>query len=239
MSIIPSISDDTLNDQPYLSCQGFLKQLVSCKAAREVPAQQVIHSQGEIIHNAHFICEGLVKITHTMPDGRRMIAALRKGGWLLGSGAIVGEYPYPNTAETVIRSKLCSFPAEQVRRLMETDARFAMWVAKMLASGFYASIMKLSEKSLLSGRERLDKFILEIAESIVGIEQRDINQKNIKIKFPLKQCEVAQLISLTPQHLARMVKQMEDEGILIRQKGWIILKEPEKLWHPNRSVKRD
>ena len=118
---------------------------------------------------------------------------------------------------------------------METDARFAMWVAKMLASGFYASVIKLSEKSLLSGRERLEKFILEIAESIAGGEQKSINHKNIKLKFPLKQCEVAQMISLTPQHLARMVKQMEDEGILMRQKGWIILREPEKLCRSDQS----
>jgi len=237
MGILPSVYDEISSDQSSFSCLGYLRQLASCKAAREVPAQQMIYSQGEIIHTAHFICEGLVKVTHTMSDGRRMIVGLRKGGWLLGIGAIVGEFPYPNAAETVVRSKLCSFPAEQLRRLMETDARFATWVAKMLAGGFYTSVMKISEKSLLSGRERLEKFIWEIAESIAGGEQKNINQKNIKLRFPLKQCEVAQLISLTPQHLARMVKQMEDEGILVRQKGWIILKEPGKLRHPDRLAR--
>ena len=237
MSILPAICDDLSDDQSSLSCLGYLRQLVSCKAVREVPAQQLIHLQGETIHTAHFICEGLVKVTHTMADGRRMIVALRKGGWLLGVGAIVGEFPYPNTAETLIRSKLCSFPAEQLRQLMETDARFATWVAKILAGGFYASVMKISEKSLLSGRERFEKFIWEIVESITGGEQKNIHQKNIKLRFPLKQCEVAQLISLTPQHLARMITQMEGEGILMRQKGWIILKEPGRLRHPGRLIR--
>jgi len=238
MGILPKVYDELLDDRSSsLPCDGYLQKLVSCKAALEVPAQRMLYSQGETIHTAHFICDGLIKVTHTMSDGRRMIVGLRKSGWLLGVGAIVGDYPYPNVAETVVRSKLCSFPAEQLRKFMEADARFATWVAKILAGGFYNSIMKISEKSLLSGRERLEKFIWEIAESIAGGEQRNVNQKNIKLKFPLKQCEVAQLISLTPQHLARMVKQMEDEGILLRQKGWIILKEPGKLWHPDRPVR--
>ena len=231
MGTLPKICENQ-SDQLSLPCQGFMKQLVSCKAVREVPAQHVIHSQGEIIHNGYFICEGLVKVSHVMPDGKRMIVAVRRGGWVPGLGSIVGKFAFPNTAETITRCKLRSFSPEQFRQLMETDARFASWVARLLASAFYGTSMKMIEKSLLSGRERLEKFIWEMAEST----PHNGNHKNIKMQSVLKRWEIAQLLSLTPQHLARLTKEMEDEGILKRQKGWFILMDPERLRRPGLLV---
>ena len=87
---------------------------------------------------------------------------------------------------------------------METNAPLALWVARMLASGFYASIISVSDTSLLSGRQRLEKFLLEMAEPILGRN----GKKEIKLPILLKQWEMAQLLSLTPQHLARLVKQI-------------------------------
>jgi len=51
----------------------------------------------------------------------------------------------------------------------------------------------------------------------------------------LKNWEVAQLLALTPQHLCRLVKQLENEGLLMRKNGWIILSDPKKLWRPERT----
>jgi len=53
----------------------------------------------------------------------------------------------------------------------------------------------------------------------------------------MKNWEVAQLLALTPQHLCRLIKQMEDEGIIMRKKGWLILSEPKKLWHSEMEPK--
>ena len=216
-----------------LPCQGFMKQLVSCKGVLEVPPQHVIHSQGEIIHNGCFICEGFVKISHVMPDGRRVIIALRKGGWVPGLASIVGKFPFPNTAETITKCKLRSFSSEQFRHLMETDAKFSSWAAKMLAGAFYGSTLKIIENSLLSGRERLERFLWDMAEST----SHNGDQKNIKIQSVLKHWEIAQLLSLTPQHLARLSKEMEDEGIIERQKGWFILKDPGTLRRADPAIR--
>jgi len=225
MRVLPAICQKQPGDLLSLPCKGFMKQLVSCDALRDIPPNQVLHSQGEIIHNGCFLCEGIVKISHLSPNGKRMIVTLRKGGWVPGIGSIVGKYPYPHTAETLTRCKVRSFSSEQFRQMMETDAKFATWVAHLLASAVYNGTQRLIQGSLLSGRERLERFLCELFESM----PRNCEQKEIKLQSMLKNFEIAQLLSLTPQHLARIIKQMEIEGILIRQKGWIILKDLKKL----------
>jgi CRP-like cAMP-binding protein len=45
----------------------------------------------------------------------------------------------------------------------------------------------------------------------------------------LKQWEVAQLLGITPEHLSRLIKQMEKEGIIGRENGWLIIRNPKKL----------
>jgi DNA-binding HxlR family transcriptional regulator len=47
----------------------------------------------------------------------------------------------------------------------------------------------------------------------------------------LKHLEIAQLIAVTSEHLSRLLNQLEQDGLLRRRKGWVIIQDPRKLWH--------
>ncbi len=208
-----------------LPCLGHLKRLLDCKTLRVVPPQHIIFSQGESPQNFCFVCDGLVKLTRTESDGARAIVGLRKKGWLLGAAPLLGE-DYASTAETVTRSKLCFVPIEKFRQAMETDAVFSQWVAMIFSRQVYSSVFSISERSSLSGRQRLEKFLWEMTQN----EKNFKANKAVKIPIPLKLWEVAQLIALTPQHLCRLIKQMEKEGIILRKNGWLVIPEPKRIW---------
>jgi CRP-like cAMP-binding protein len=169
-----------------------------------------------------------VKLTRTESDGKRVIVGLRKTGWMLGAAAILSGEPYASTAETVTRTKLCFVPAEMFNQLMDTNAHFSRWISMILSREVRFSILSYSEKSCLSGRHRLEKFLWEMIKAQDGCDTK----KAVKIPIDLKHWEVAQLLALTPQYLCRLIKQMENEGIIMRKKGWLILPEPKRLWHP-------
>ncbi len=224
-----SISKSTLSvvscGEPNLPCQGHLQKLLNCKTARVVPPQHVIFSQGEYPHTVCLICSGLVKLTRMESDGKRVIVGLRRKGWLLGAGALLPGRPYASTAETVTRSKLCPVPTEELKQAMETNALFSQWVAMIYVREVYSSMINISEKCCFSGRHRLEKFLYEL----IRVENdRDI-EKMVKIPIPLKHWELAQLLALTPQHLSRLIRQLENEGIIIRKNGWLILPDPKRL----------
>lgn len=220
-------NDEAPSGDYSLPCLGHLKKIFHCKTARLVPPQHVIFTQGESPQTACLICSGLVKLTRTESDGQQSIVGLRHKGWLLGAGALLPGRPYASTAETVTRSKLCFIPKEVLRQEMGTNALFSQWVATVYSGEVYSSMISISEKSCLSGRQRLENFLWGVANAQNGLDP----QNPVKIQLLLKNWEVGQLLALTPQHLCRLIKQMEDEGIIMRKKGWLIISKPKRLWH--------
>jgi CRP-like cAMP-binding protein len=160
-----------------------------------------------------------------MPDGKRVIIGLRKEGWLLGIASILLGIPNPNMAETVTLLQDLQLSCKRVDAGDGDERDGRHWVAKLLAGGFYSSIITIRDKSLLTGRERLERFLWQVARPLVVRS----GKKDVKLPIFLKQWEVAQLVSLTPQHLARLIRQLETEGILAREKGCLILRDPERL----------
>ena len=49
------------------------------------------------------------------------------------------------------------------------------------------------------------------------------SRDEIKLQVPLKSKEMAQIIAVTPQHFSRILNEMEQEGVIRREKGWIIV----------------
>jgi len=223
---------DTHGGEPSLPCLGHLKKLLSCKTVRVVPPEHEIYSQGDSPHTVCLICSGQVKLTRTESDGTQVIVGLRQRGWMLGAVSLLLNARYETTAATITRSKLCFVPAETFTRVMDTSLEFSRWILMILSRGLKSSMLSIGERSCLSGRRRLEKFLRLVVEMQNGID----HQRPIKIQMVLKNWELAQLLALTPQHLCRLVKQLENEGVVMRKKGWLILPDPMKLWHPEMAA---
>jgi CRP-like cAMP-binding protein len=52
----------------------------------------------------------------------------------------------------------------------------------------------------------------------------------VRFKLPMKHWEVAQLVGITPEHLCRLQRQMEQEGLLQRENGWLIISGLDRLY---------
>jgi CRP/FNR family transcriptional regulator, cyclic AMP receptor protein len=216
-------------DDSSLPCRGHLKKLFQCRTSRLVPPQHVIFSQGEFPHTLCMICAGMVKLTRTEADGSRVIVGTRQKGWMLGAVSVFQGTPYEVTAETITRSQLCFIPTEVFRRETETDAKFSRWISVILSDGLRASVLSISEQSCLTGRQRLEKFLLNVVHAQNGAVGA---QGPVKLRMILKNWEVAQSLALTPQHLCRLIKQMEGEGVIARRNGWLIVSDPDRLRSP-------
>jgi CRP/FNR family transcriptional regulator len=218
-----------------LPCLGLFKTLYNCKSVRVVPPQHEIFSQGESPLSVCLICSGMVKLTSTESDGNRIIVGLRHEGSILGAVSLFLNMPYYVSAETITKSKLCYVPTDTFNKLMDSNAIFSRWIATILSKMVKSSILSISETSCLSGRQRLEKFLWKLAQAHNGVDHR----KSLKIQMILKNWEVAQLLALTPQHLCRLFRQLEKEGVIMKKNGWLILPDPKKLWHPEMTSREN
>jgi CRP-like cAMP-binding protein len=91
----------------------------------------------------------------------------------------------------------------------------------------HEQITRIGQLNCLPARQRLEQLLWDFASALAV----DNAKKEVRMEIPLKQLEIAQLIGVSPEHLCRMLKQLEEENVIVRKKGWIILNDAEKLWH--------
>jgi DNA-binding MarR family transcriptional regulator len=67
---------------------------------------------------------------------------------------------------------------------------------------------------------RLKQLLYEIMKE--SKQPLDLSDK-VKIYSTLKRKELAQMIAITPEHLSRLLKRLERDGIIAREQGLIVL----------------
>lgn len=175
--------------------------------------------QGARPHGVYLIHQGLVKLTRAEPNGRELLAALRPSGWPLGAASIIAERPSPVTAITLTECHLQLIPAETFLHLIRTDAEFAWYIQQTHSCDIHEQAAQLSQLGCLTARARLE-YLLRV---FIAAQEPNPARQEIRFQFPVTQREVAEMIAVTPEHLCRLLAQMRKEGIIRKDKGWLMV----------------
>jgi len=188
------------------------------------PAQAVIFQQGMPAYTVYLIERGLVKLVRVASNGHRMIIGLRRKHWLAGAPSVLLDKPYSFTGVTLVPSSLRRIPAEVFLDLAKTNKQLSWCLLQMLSQGVYDQVKTIETMSTLSALERLERFLCEIIE-----EQNQNDSEAPLFSLPLNNQELAQLLTITPEHLCRVLKDMERRGVVKRNKGALTVTDPVSL----------
>ena len=178
------------------SCIAFLGAL---PAARYVKAGTVLISQDEQVKKVQLVRTGLVKLVNINSEGREALIGLRSDGWYAGSTSVILNAPSvysvcASTDCTVVEIAASDF-LRCVHRRPEMLSHFIMGLCREVASFSGLQVELMSSRA----EDRLNLFLRERAASTLTGGIRD--------PLPsLKQMELAQLISISPEHLSRLQK---------------------------------
>jgi CRP-like cAMP-binding protein len=78
----------------------------------------------------------------------------------------------------------------------------------------------------LSARQRLEQLLRWLIREM-GLFKAG---EKIRLRLPLKQWEIANYIAVTPEYVSKLMKQMEKEGVIRKEKGWVVVYDPQKLF---------
>jgi CRP-like cAMP-binding protein len=184
-----------------------------------------IFQQDTPANNVYFIERGLVKLSCLESGGRSVIVSLRHSNCLLGAPATLLERPYAFTATTLTPCYLLTIPATTFLRLVKINKEFSMHLLRMLSKIIYDRGTKVIALGVTPAKERLKKILYEM---ILEQEPTEL-ERPIQLHLPLAHRELAQLIAVTPEHLCRLLKEMEQQGIIKRNKGLVVVKKPSIL----------
>jgi CRP-like cAMP-binding protein len=201
------------------------KELHGLTPAQVYPRGVELFHQAQVLAEVLYIDAGLVKLVRVDRDGTETILELALAGAWLGSAAVIVGAPSPVTAITCTSAMLQRIPAQVFCHLLEHDRDLSRLIHHAHAGGLCRQTAWLAQVSSLSSRERLERVIRQLIVAL-GLQA---STRGIRLQLPLRLWEIARLIAVTPEHLSRLLKQMQGDGVIRREKGWVIVPDPTRL----------
>lgn len=183
---------------------------------RHLPGEQLFR-QGSVASGVYFIISGYVKVSSLDRDGRQLIVGLRGAGSMLGAPSVILQEACPVSATAITNCETRFFPADVFTTLLKADPCFSSFINAEQSHLAHQLLDDILHFGLCSARSRLGELLWQLISANAG----NGDQPGVSLRLPLRQWEVAQLIGITPEHLSRIAKQMQREGILEWRKGAI------------------
>jgi len=182
------------------------------KIARQrlIPAGQVIAATNDIIFAN--IMEGVIKLTMTMPDGRRQIVGLQFPPDFLGR--IYAEQT-PYFAEAVTNVELCAFP----KTGFETMLKRYPGLEHRLFENTLDELDSAREWMLLLGRktaqEKVASLLLMIAKRALNVGCDHAPDMNFaRFTLTLTRADLADFLGLTLETVSRQITKLKTAGVI-------------------------
>lgn len=191
------------------------------------PAAVEILLQDSRVREIYFLERGLVKITHTSRDGKERIIGLRFPGTLLGAASIALQKPSIVAATTLTRCYFHKIMAADFLHLLRTSSEFTWYFQQAQSYEIFQLLNSLVQLGGYSARQRLEQLLWQLALR----PNMDDSEKEARIRLPLRHADIAEIITVTPEYLSRILKHMEQEHIIRREKGWLIIPDIKRLFH--------
>lgn len=188
----------------------------------------VLFKQGAVARDVYYLEQGLVKIIFLDPGGEEVIINLcGTCGTLIGdSCAILGRH-YVSAAVVTRNTRLRRVASASFNELIKRDMETS-WSLHVTHCELVESLLDRSAQlGYLSVRQRVEQLIWNLADACELMP----TSKGERMQLPLKYRELAQLITVSPEHLCRVLGVIEKDGLIRREKGWLYLIERDRLFH--------
>jgi CRP-like cAMP-binding protein len=164
----------------------------------------------------YFVRRGIIKLQSIDRAGRETIVGVRRTGGLVGAEAAIMRKPHLVSAVTVTQSSLQRFPTRQFCDLIRQHPDLSWHLHQISASELSQTTAALVEVKSHTANIRLKRLVLELVP-----ELNEADSQNSEVRLPFKHWEIAQMLGITPEHLSRLLRQLEKEGFFSR-KGAIL-----------------
>jgi CRP-like cAMP-binding protein len=194
----------------------------------ECRARTQIFQQGAAPAEVIVVERGFVKLSCLSEDGKELIVGVRSRGAMLGAASAIIGMPHPVSATTLSGCLLRRVPLGKFFELVRADAQFCWHLHEVHCRELYDQASQLVALRYLSARQRLENLLWQI----ISVMEFDARRAPARVRLPLKFLDLARLIGITAEHFSRVLKQMEQESIIRRENGALVILNPQELYHP-------
>ena len=180
---------------------------------RQYDRDEVIFLETEPAYRFYLILEGSVKISRLNRDGNEVVIAVLTSGNFFGDMALLDGFPRSADAVAEEKLKILAIRDDDFYNLLENSPRIAIELLKELAHRIRNSGSQIKGLSLLNPRGKVASALLRWAQ-----DQGVRKGKTMEIKSVPIQEEMASYVGLSRETYNRILRNLEDEGFIAKQK---------------------
>ncbi|WIV96961.1 Crp/Fnr family transcriptional regulator [Kinneretia aquatilis] len=188
-----------------------------------LPRGQALFSSGETCEHLMIIITGQVKVFALATHGGEKVLELIGPGQTIGESSIFNDQPQAFNAQTLTETLLLRIPKRAITAQIKRDPGFALRLLADASQRIRGLQHDVESYCLRSGLQRVVGFLLE--------DQRHSPERRAPhtVSLPVSKATIASRLSLTPEYFSRVLRELEDEGLIQISRRDIHILQPEEL----------
>jgi CRP/FNR family transcriptional regulator len=165
--------------------------------------------------------EGTVQIYRLNDSGRMLVLHVIQPGESFAEVPLFDEKAadtYPATAETLEQSTLLFLPKDEFLSFLDRHPRLYAGMLSQVSHRLREKVRHLDDLSLRDVKERLARYLWEAS---------DDSEDSVELSVP--KSVLAAELGTVPETLSRALRDLEDEGLILRLDDRIDLRAPRRL----------
>jgi CRP/FNR family transcriptional regulator, dissimilatory nitrate respiration regulator len=181
--------------------------LATTLSAKDLDKGEILFHQGDPAEHFYFLDSGLIELNLASATGeKKVLEVLGPGRTFAEAVAFMQGRKYPVTAEALAQSSLCQIPIKAYVDILKTNPAATMRLLSDVCRHLHARVSEIENLTVQNARGRLASYLLDhVVES---------NDDEATVRLELPRHVIASRLSVKPETLSRLLRNMVDEGIL-------------------------
>lgn len=176
-------------------------------AAKTIEKGEVLFHRGDAATSFYFLDNGLVELNLIAASGeKKVLEVVSPGRTFAEAIAFMREKKYPVTADALATSTLAQIPIRAYIDLVYANPDACMRLLSDVCRHLHARVREIENLTVQNARSRLASYLLDhVVET---------NDDEATVRLELPRHVIASRLSIQPETLSRLLRNMADEGVL-------------------------
>ena len=201
-----------------------LAEIASLLVTRHYKRGQIIFMEGDPGEALYILSKGLIKLSKLSEEGREQVLHFVRPGSIFAEVVIFDGGPYPATSEVVEDAEVGILYNQDMERLVLNKPELALKMLRLMSRRLRAAQRTIRDLALKDAYSRMAGLLLRLLRD-QGVE----GEGGTVIRTEMTRQEMASIIGVTRETVARILSRWQKEGIIQVQRNTLTIHSQEKL----------
>ncbi|MFW9616997.1 Crp/Fnr family transcriptional regulator [Aquabacterium sp.] len=186
-----------------------LERIAESAALKRFVRGEEVFRVGEPCEGFHVVVAGQVKLYALSHSGHEKVIELISPGNSFAEALMFTGKPYIVNAQTLSDSLVLTVKKQAVMAEIERDPRFSLRMLAGISRRLHGLVQDVEASALHSGIQRVIGYLLR-DQSLEDVVPGQV----ATVQLPVSKATIASLLSLTPEYFSRVLRELEDGGLI-------------------------